>query len=497
MKPFRRIGWLGMRSRAPEFLGPRAFRRLAMSWIATSAMVGCAVGPNFVAPEAPTDKHYTSAPVTELGSAGSLDQEQRLIVDKGPPADWWTLLHSTDLNKVVALALENNQTLASARATLQKATEEVAAVKGGRYPQIDSTNSVARKRYGASFLGPEGSTYPIFSAYSVGADISYDFDIFGGIARAVEQAEARAVYEHEQLQAAQLSVSGNAVLEAIQAASARAQMEVVQHVLGSDERTLALVQAARHAGVVSDIDVLTAQSQRDSDRTLLPPLRQQLEVAQDALAVLVGKTPDSWTAPDFKWQTVDLPLTLQVDVPSQLVRNRPDIRAAEAQLHEASAAIGIATADLYPRITLSAALAEEGILSGGTAPAWSLLGGLTAPIFHGATLSAKRRAAEDAYLATLAHYRQTVLNAFAQVADALHGLENDAGSLESQQQALASADRALGLVRQGYRVGNAGIVQILTAQRLQQLAELGLVQSRAQRYGDTVRLLLAAGGGLK
>jgi NodT family efflux transporter outer membrane factor (OMF) lipoprotein len=470
-------------------------RSIAMSALAIG-MAGCVAGPDYRTPRPPADTTYTSAPVSNLGSPGLLDREQRLTMSSKPKADWWTLMHSSDLDQVVELALKNNQTLEVARANLARAAEGVVAARGGQYPQLDSSNSVGRRRYGASFLGPEGSTYPIFSAYSVGVDISYDFDIFGGIKRGVEQATAAAAYEQDQLQAATLSVSGDAVLQVIQIASVRAQMEVVQHVLESDEKTLTLVRAARAAGVVSDIDVLTAMSQRDSDRTLLPPLRQDLNVAQDTLAVLTGRSPASWSAPNFELKNLDLPLDLQLSLPSELVRVRPDIRAAEAQLHEASAAVGIATADMYPHLTLSAGLAEEGIISGATAPAWSFIGGLTAPIFHGGTLSAKRRAAEDGYRAALAQYQQTVLNSFAQVANTLHGIENDADALQTQQQALASADAALDLVRKGYGAGNAGIVQVVAAQRLQQLADLGLVQARAQRYADTVKLFLASGGGL-
>jgi len=461
-----------------------------------AVLIGCVAGPNYRPPRPPEEVAYTSVPLANFGSPGPSDREQRLTMGSVPKADWWTLMHSPDINQVVELALENNQTLEVARANLARAADGVAAAKGGQYPQIDSSNSIGRKRYGASFLGPEGSTFPVFSAYSVGVDISYDFDIFGGVKRGVEQATAAAAYAQEQLHAANLSVSGNAVLQAIQIASVRAQMEVVQHVLESDEKTLALVRAARKAGAVSNIDVLTAMSQRDSDRTLLPPLRQELDVAQDTLAVLTGRAPASWRAPDFELEKLNLPLELQLSLPSELVRIRPDIRAAEAQLHQASAAVGIATADMYPHLTLSAGMAEEGIVSGGTAPAWSLIGGLTAPIFRGGTLSARRRAAEDGYRAALADYRQTVLNSFAQVADTLHGIENDADALQTQQQALASADAALDLVRKGYSVGNAGIVQVIAAQRLQQLAELGLYQARAQRYADTVKLFLASGGGL-
>jgi len=470
-------------------------RSLAVSGL-VAILVGCVAGPNYRPPRPPAEVAYTSVPLTNLGSPGPFDREQRLTLGRVPKPDWWTLMHSPDLNQVVELALKNNQTLEMARANLARAAEAVAAAKGGQYPQIDSANSAGRRRYGASFLGPEGSTFPVFSAYTVGVDISYDFDLFGGIKRGVEQATAAAAFEQEQLHAATLSVSGNAVLQAIQIASIRAQMKVVQHVLESDEKTLALVRAARAAGAVSNIDVLTAMSQRDSDRTLLPPLRQELNVAQDTLAVLTGRSPASWRAPDFELEQLDLPLDLQLSLPSELVRIRPDIRAAEAQLHQASAAVGVATADMYPHLTLSAGMAEEGIIGGGTAPAWSLIGGLTAPIFHGGTLSAKRRAAEDGYLAALAEYQQTVLNSFAQVADTLHGIENDADALQTQQQALESADAALDLVRKGYGVGNAGIVQVVAAQRLQQLAELGLFQARAQRYADTVKLFLASGGGL-
>jgi outer membrane protein TolC len=178
------------------------------------------------------------------------------------------------------------------------------------------------------------------------------------------------------------------------------------------------------------------------------------------------------------------------------VRARPDIRAAEAQLHAASASVGIATADLYPRITLSAAVAEEGLASGPSGIAWSLVGGLAAPIFHGGALSANRRAAQDAYQAAFAQYQQTVLAAFQQVADNLHGLSNAADSVQAEQQALDSADQALRLTRLGYAAGNVGIVQVLDAQRLQQLAELNLVQARTGRYDQTINLFLAAGGGI-
>jgi NodT family efflux transporter outer membrane factor (OMF) lipoprotein len=194
---------------------------------------------------------------------------------------------------------------------------------------------------------------------------------------------------------------------------------------------------------------------------------------------------------------MSLPQDVPLVVPSELVRSRPDIRAAEAQLHAASAAVGIATADLYPRVTLSASIAEQGLLGGPAGAAWSVIGGITAPIFHGGALSASRRAAQDAYQAAFAQYQQTVLTAFRQIADTLHALQNGADAVMAQQHALSSATEALRLNREGYTAGTATILQVLDAQRLQQLAELSLVQARTERFLQTVNLFVAAGGGMK
>jgi outer membrane protein TolC len=179
-------------------------------------------------------------------------------------------------------------------------------------------------------------------------------------------------------------------------------------------------------------------------------------------------------------------------VPSELVRSRPDIRAAEAQLHAASAEVGIATANLFPRIRLSASVAEQGLLAGPAGAAWSLVGGISAPIFHGGALSAGRRAAQDAYQAAFAQYQQTVLTAFRQIADTLHALQNGADAVVAQRQALNSATKALELSREAYTAGNSTVLQVLDEQRLQLLAELNLVQARTERFLQTVNLFVAA-----
>jgi outer membrane protein TolC len=203
---------------------------------------------------------------------------------KGPPEDWWSLLGSAQIDRLVLLALQNNQSLASAKAHLTAARERIRAAHGGWYPQVDAAAGVQRTRFGATVLGPLAKDFPPFSAYVAGAEVSYDFDLFGRTQSHVELAAATAEYEAAQLAAVTLSVSGNVVIEVLQIAASRAQIRVAEEIVADDEHMLGLIHAAREAGAVSEMDVLSAQSQADHDRTILPPLHQQLSVAQDVLA---------------------------------------------------------------------------------------------------------------------------------------------------------------------------------------------------------------------
>jgi len=259
------------------------------------------------------------------------------------------------------------------------------------------------------------------------------------------------------------------------------------------------VQRELKAGEATQIDVETAQSQLENDRTFLPPLRQQLSAARNALSLLAGRSPASWTPPDFDLDRLTLPDLVPVSLPSQLVRQRPDILAAEAQLHAASAAIGVATAQLYPQISLSASYEQMSNHPENwfalQSSAWSLAAGLTAPVFHGGQLTAQKRAAVAAFDATLAGYRQSVLTAFAQVATVLDALQHDAELADAQKRALDTAERSLKLTRTAYAGGTIGILLVVDAQRRYSQARIGYVRAVAQRYLDTVQLFAAMGGG--
>ena len=467
---------------------------VARALVLTSLLAaGCTVGPNYVPPSDPTQATYVGP--RSISNDTASDHTQIVALGKAPPDDWWTLLGSEQLDRLVKLALANNQSLASAQAHLQAARERIGAARGAEFPQVDAAASAQRTRIGATVLGPQAKDFPSFSAYAGGVEVSYDMDLFGGTRRRIEYAGAEAQYEAALRDAAALSVSGNVVLQALQLASLSEQIRVVEAIVADDERMLRLIRGANAAGAVSRMDVLSAQSQTDHDRTLLPPLRQQLGVSQDALAILVGAAPADWPARDFNLRQMTLQGEIPAALPSELVHRRPDIAAAEAQLHAASASIGIATANLYPRLTLDGTIGREGLLGGGPSEAaWNVVGGLTAPIFHGGTLSAERRAAVEDYQAAFGAYRETVLEAFGQVADMLQALTNDREELSAQNRALESARESLDLTRQGYQGGNAGYVQVLDAQRLHQQAQLGSVQAETQNYVDAVKLLLAAGG---
>lgn len=469
---------------------PAGLALLLGAWLAS----GCATSTRYTRPADPVQTEYIK-PATSLLASAEPAEVQHISLGSGPPEQWWTLLGSPEIDRLVRQALQNNQSVASAKAHLAAARERLRAARGAWYPQVDVAAGAQRTRFGATVLGPLAKDFPPFSAYAAGAEVSYDFDVFGSTRSRVDEAAAAAQYQSAQLAAVALMVSGNVAIEALQIATVRAQIRVAEQIVSDDEHMLSLIRAAREAGAVSEMDVLSAQSQLDHDRTLLPPLHQQLSEAQDALADLIGAVPADGPPTEMDLEALRPPDDLPVALPAELVRRRPDIGAAEAQLHATGAAVGVATAAMYPHLTLSARLAGEGLLDGGPSEtAWNLLGGLTAPLFRGGTLSAERRAAQADYQAAFAAYQQTVLNAFSQVAASLQALGNDADSLSTQQRALESASASLALTRQAYAAGDAGYVQVLDAERLHQQAQLGRVQADGQRFIDIVKLLLAAGG---
>ena len=474
---------------------PRTASR-ALAVVIAATLSACAVGPSFERPAAPVSQRYTAAQDVSVTNTDIVLQQVNLGGDL--PTEWWTLFKNDALTRLIQQALANNQTIAAAQATVQQMQALAEAKTGVRYPQIDLNASSGRQKYGAQFLG--GFTPPPpFTYYAFGAAVSYTLDYTGGTKRSIEQQRALAEYQQHQLQAAQLTVAGNVVMRAIEIAAIQAEIHTLEELLAEDQRNLQMVQAAFSAGSVSRVDVLSAQSQLASDATKLPPLRQQLSEVRNMLVVLTGREPGAVTPESFDLTAFELPQQLPVDLPSDLVHQRPDILAAEAQLHAATAAVGVATANLYPRITLSATFGQQALEAGDlfdrSSSAWGLIGNLTAPVFDGGRLRAERRATLAALAAEAARYRQVVLQSFAQVADALDAIDHSAEQLVVESQALTVAQQSLDLIRESFNEGNVGVLQVLDSERLYQQARLGYVRAQAQRLRSTAQLFAAVGRG--
>ena len=462
---------------------------------AAGALSACTVGPSFKPPRTPAPATYTAQPTKP---AQASDFAQSIVLGGEPAADWWTVFGSPELDALVRQAVADNRTLAEAKARLAEAQELARAKAGAELPELSLDGGAGKQKYGKEFLGSLFSLPP-FSYVAIGATVHYTVDYLGGTARTVEEQRALAQSSASEADAAYLTLTGGVVTQAVIAASAQAEMDTVGELLAEDRRNVELVRTAFENGSVSRVDVVTAQSQLASDETLLPPLRQQLTAARHALAVLIGRTPADWTPPAITLDALKLPRVVPVRLPSELVHRRPDILAAEARLHAATAAVGIATANLYPRITLTATGGLQSLpgeqLFDSSNTAWTLISGVTAPVFNGGRLHAERRAALDELAASASRYQQVVLESFGQVADLLDALSHDAELLAAQSNALAAAQSSADLARESYAAGNTGVLQVLDAQRQQLTASVGLLRAEGQQRVDTAQLFLALGGG--
>lgn len=446
---------------------------------ALAFLTACTVGPDYQIQPPSSSQHYDA----------QAEQQARQRIDLGRQVegDWWAAFQSPKLDQVVRRAISGNLELVAADATLRQAAASVAAAQGALYPQVDFGAQAGRQR---THNAKEPS---VANFYAIGPRVGFDLDVFGGNKRLVEQQQAFSDLQKHRYDAAYLSLTGNVASQALLLASANAQMQAVAKLLANDTRNLELVRMAHANGSTTQIDVSLAETRLAQDRTLLPPLAQQRDAARHALSILAGKGPGDWVAPDFDLAEFVLPGNVPVSLPSELVHDRPDVLQAEAQLHMASAAIGVATANLYPHVTLSASLAQAASGNGGAA-LWGFAAGLAGPLFDGGTLEAERQAAVEGYKATLAGYQQTVITSFGQVADTLQAINHDAEEHRAQEEALRAAQTSLQLNQQAYALGENSILQVLEAERAYEQALLGQIRAKTAQYLDTVQLYVALGG---
>jgi NodT family efflux transporter outer membrane factor (OMF) lipoprotein len=475
----------------------KPFRTLALGASALALSACAAVGPNFQRPSAPSGAAGASYAMAGDPAAPGV----RMTPDARLAGPWWQAFGSPELDAAIRQALADSPSLAEARATLERAEAQAAAVRGQQLPQVDLNAGAQRERINLSAFGFKGFpgfpplSNPEISLFTIGGTVSYDLDLFGGRRRASEEAAARAEQAVHQADAAYLTLSGNMALQAMRIAGLKAEIAEVRDLIAGDQRVIDMVRKAQAVGGESSSAITGGISRLAEDQALLPPLLRQLELARHQMALLAGKSPAEWAAPDMDLAKLTVPADVPVSLPSELVRKRPDILAAESEMHAATAAVGVAVANQYPSLRLSANLTqsalEPGKLFSYDATGWSLLAGAAAPIFHGGTLKAQRQAAEAEARASLARYRDTVVRAFAQVSDVLSNLGSDQEQIASLQQSADAAQANVNDAQNAYRLGGGPLLNVVDAQRSLSRSRSNLVRAQGLRLEDLVQLYTA------
>jgi NodT family efflux transporter outer membrane factor (OMF) lipoprotein len=469
--------------------------------LAVAILSGCTVGPDFQAPIAPGISSYTRVPLAPIAANPSAPggQAQSLAAGADVPARWWTLFHAPALDALEEQALKANPDLAAARASLLEAHELYLAQKGGLLPAIDISGQMLRQKDSAIVSPTLAQPVPEFSLYTGQVSVSYRLDLFGAVRRQVEQAGAQAERQRYQYEASYLSLTTNVAVAAIQSASLRDQIQAEEGLVGAARNLLEIERRQQDLGQIAGADVAAQALALAQAEAALPPLHKALAQQLDMIAALSGQFPSEATVMPLRLADLTLPVSLPVSLPSRLVNQRPDIRAAEAALHAATAAVGVAEADRLPDLELSASFGGASTILSNllshSDQAWSVAAGITEPLFHGGALLHKQKAAEAVLDQTRAQYRSTVIAAFQNVADILQAIEHDADALAADAAAVQAAHQALDIAQARARLGSVSGGSVLGIQQSYQTALAALVQAKAARFTDTVTLFQALGGG--
>ena len=480
----------------------RELFRIIVAAAVSGLLVGCALGPDFHRPPPPEAKTYMAGTQSSetVGAGGPGGSPQHFDPGMDIPAQWWSLFHSASLDRLVRLVLDDSPTLAQARARLKQAQEDLKARTGAtQYPAVDAKLSVTPQQVDLASFGVTGIPNPgPFTLYNASVSLSYTLDLFGGNRRTLEGLKAKVDYEGFELEAARQTLAANVVSAAIRQASLRYRIAILQDLLAAQSQQFSITEERYQSGGVSLLDVQNQSLLLNQTRASLPPLEKELAQVNDQLAVYLGREPAEAEVDAFDLNSLHLPEALPLSLPSSLARQRPDIRAAEALWHQASANVGVATANLFPQITLSASFGSQrtntgDILSGMNV--WNIAANLMQPVFHGGELWARKRSAVAAYDEAVAAYRQTVLQGLQEVADTLYALDTDARTLKARADAAGHARTGYEIAQQQYRLGGISHLALLDAQRQLLQTESDRVKAQADRYADTAALLHALGGG--
>ena len=468
-----------------------------------AGLAACAVGPNFKRPAPPKAEGYGNAPMQgETAAPGADGSAQHFVAGEDIPSQWWTLFRSPALNRLVDQALTGNPDVGAAQAALRQAHELYLAQRTAFFPVAEGNFSATRAKNALGTIANPTSlpqANPYYNLYTAQLTISYLPDVFGGVRRAVEMAKAQADSTRFQLEATYLTLSSNVVVTAVQEASLRGQIAATMRLLDLQHQVTDKVQHQRLLGTANDLDVLAQQSLEAQTAQTLPPLQKQLGQTRDALTALLGRLPADEPADTFRLDELTLPADLPVSVPAKLIEQRPDVRQAEENLHAASAAVGVAIANMLPNLAISGNIGTSGLavqqLFSPNTGFWAIGGSLTQTLFDAGALLHKKRAADAALDQAAAQYRSAVILACQNVADSLRALQADADAVKASADAQRAAKKTFDLAEHQREVGTISLVAVLIAEQAYQQAELALVQAQANRYSDTAGLFQALGGG--
>jgi NodT family efflux transporter outer membrane factor (OMF) lipoprotein len=500
----------GIRMRVPARFS------VALALATVAALPGCAVGPNFHTPKAPAGAGYTTTPLPQATASADVPggDAQRFVTGEAVDFRWWRTFGSDALDSLVDEAFRANPGVVAAQAALRQAQELVYAQRGYFYPSVAADYAFERQKLPGNTattsapgvqgngqnLVPSGPAQPlIYNYHTAELTVGFTPDVFGSNRRKVESLQAQAQMQRFELEATYVTLAANVVAAAIEEASLRAQLAATREIIDDNERSLKVVQDKYRLGYAMAVDVAAQEAQLAQARALLPPLQKQFEQTRDLLRALVGKLPNEELEQTFELTTLKLPQELPLSLPSKIIEQRPDVRAAAEQLRAANAQVGVAIAAMLPQFSISGAVGGSAnefawmFRDGG--PFWNIVGGVTQPLFAGGTLLHTKRAADQALRQAAAQYQQAVLTAYQNVADTLHAMVADADELAAARAAERAAKVTLDLTREQMRDGFTDYLAELAAEAAYQQALLTLVQAQSTRFGDTAALYQALGGG--
>jgi len=495
----------------------RVIVHVILTAVGAGVCCACAVGPRWHAPMAPVDAGYAPAalPGTSASAPVHGGDAQRFISGRDVAFDWWELFQSPALNALVAQAFKANPTVTAAQAAVAEAEELVRAQRGFFFPTVAAGFQAERAKVAgnntqSSSLGIQANGNNLGQPLQPAVPLYYTFftsqltvgfvpDVFGANRRQVESLAAQREAQRFALEATYVTLASNVVAAAIQEASVRAQLEATRQIIAADQESLRILREQFRLGFAMRIDVAIQEAALAQAETSLPPLQTQLEQTRDLLRALVGNLPNHDVSQTFDFASLQLPPDLPLSLPAKLIEQRPDVRAAEAQLHSANAQVGVAVAAMLPQfsITGTAGGAADQIpwLFRGGGPFWTITGGVNQPLFEGGTLLHTKRAADAALKQAAAQYQSTVIAAYQNVADTLHASLSDARELAGAVEAENASKVAYDLTRRQMEVGYVNSLALLSAEAIYDQALLARVQAQATRYGDTIALFQALGGG--